>query len=336
MKHLNSYLVSAMRKGCLIGVASLFVLAVAERASADVPQVVVPGKGHRYIVWLPPWVIHTGTKPPLTDADITRYCGAAQTFAEGIWRVTNGRHRIFQVEFNYGKKPARYDVLWSRYHGVPSAAGNSFWMYDMITGAGSTHTEKSLGKPDSPSFKETCDSESCIQTYCPPGLTIKETSNVHREICVDANGNSPLRRATTLGWYMVHEASHSHYNMPDEYFTDSSDPILYGFGICANPTDWNTSVMATRADYWCDKHTHLHKRFVGTGVDSPFVGTKTVAMQMKGGVWTQAKGMWADLASYNPGPAIDQARSAHGSRCQPTSSACSPGTSSPALCSTTW
>jgi hypothetical protein len=295
-----------MRKRGGIGFGALLcVVGATAPAFADIPQVVVAGKGHRYIVWLEPKAKNGVDVPPLTQADTTRYCGAAQGFAERLWKVTNGRHRIFQVEFNYGSAPMRYDVHWRRYQGVANAfpGGGLFDMYDAKTEARHTWTE---GPSGIPGVKETCANGVCIQAACPPGLTIQDVKDeVNRELCVDANGNSPLEPATTVAFTLAHELSHSHYALPDEYFDDESNATLYGFRVCANTTDWHTSLMATHTDYWCDANTHLFERFVA----SPFVGQVKVTdtgAKAAGDVWTKAKKFWADLGNYNPGGPIAQ------------------------------
>jgi len=284
------------------------VAGIARTSSADVPEVVVAGKGHRYVVWLNPLLEDGVTKPALTDADITRYCGAAQGFAERMWRMTNGRHRIFQVEFNYGTKPMRNDIVWNRYHGTSHANGlgsKLFIMHDSITLARHTWSEGTQ-----PADHETCDASGiCIQANCPPGLTYTSSGSLNRELCVDQNGHSPLKPATEAAQTLAHELSHSHYNIDDEYFL-GMDPILYGFRICANPADWHTSIMATATDFWCDQNTHLFERKVGSSINSPFEGTKNVGnphLEELGSSWQQAQGFWADLASYKPGQAIPHA-----------------------------
>lgn len=285
-------------------------MGLAAPAFADIPQVVVAGKGHRYIVWLDPKAKDGVTVLPLTQQDMTRYCGAAQGFAQRMWKLTNGRHRIFQVEFNYGAAPARYDVLWSRYQGVAHALGlgsGRFYMFDAMTEARHTWSE---GPSGIPGVKESCTGNICIQAACPAGLTIQDVAGeTNRELCVDGNGTSPLEPATDAAYTLSHELSHSHYNLPDEYYNNELDATLYGFRVCANPVDWQTSVMATQTDFWCDANTHLFERFVA----SPFSGQQLVTdagVKSHGDVWSIAKKFWADLNSYNPGsPVAHQAGS---------------------------
>jgi hypothetical protein len=293
-------------RGRLGLLAFLVTLVASERALADIPQIVVAGKGQRYVVWLDPLLADGTTKPPLTDANILRYCGAAQGFAERMWRVTNGRHRVFQVEFNYGRPPMRNDIVWRRYHSPANASrgGGIFWMYDAITEALHSWSEGSTPGSD----REAClpDGSACIQANCPEGLTLQVTSDVNREICLDSNGTSPLEPATSASFVLAHEAAHSHYNLPDEYHPDSNDPVLYGFGVCVNP-DWRTSMMAARRlDLWCDVHTHLAGRTVASPY--PGIGNKQVTnLSGAANMWTEAQAFWADLASYDPGPSFTKA-----------------------------
>jgi hypothetical protein len=170
---------------------SFVVSGFALESAADVPEVVVAGKGHRYVVWLNPFAEDGVTKPPLTDADITRYCGAAEGFAQRIHRLTNGRHRIFQVEFNYGSQPMRHDIQWNRHNGTSFAPGlgsKIFYMHDAITLARHTWSEGSVPGADS----EKCDANSgvCVQADCPPGLIFDATGANARELCLDGNGNT--------------------------------------------------------------------------------------------------------------------------------------------------
>ena len=318
-----------MVKGLVASVVVFLVVGVGSRSFADVPRIVVPDRGHRYVVWLEP---NVGTeKPPLTDADRARYCAAAEGMARRIWATTNGRHRIFQVEFNYGDAPiGGYDIDWKRSPGTAhvSRLGQlPVFMYDARTDASHRWTEGPTPEAD----VETCrfptapDQAVCIQAICPDGFTVTSTGETNRETCQDANQHSPLETAAMAGYTLAHEASHSHYVIPDEYYDVEFDPapecmanpdqpqckVLYGIRICSNVDDWHTSMMATSTDFWCDINTHLLERHV----KSPFEGN--VIIQDPHGQtldsWTQAKASWADLASYDPGNPV-----AHVAGSQPT------------------
>ncbi len=298
------------------GLCGLGLILVTGAARADHPEIIVQGKGpngdttrsgHRYVVWLNPQVAD-GSVPPLTQADITYYCGSAQGFAERMWRITNGRHYVYQVQFVYGDAPMRYDVEWKRDDGV-ATGGNVIALNDAVVQAAHTWAEGAFpdGVTDTQTEHTLCSGGICIHAKCPDGFTIvPDPKWVNRERCVDSLGKAPLESVPESAFVFAHEAGHSKYDLLDEYFLDSAQPLFYGFRVCSNGPEWHTSVMGTRdADLWCDVNTHLTLH----AINGPFASGTSVGSSNAlnyGNQWDIAKKQWMDLMSYDPGPAFVQ------------------------------
>ena len=284
----------------LVGVGiSLF----AGAASADHPEI-VSDRGHKYIVWLRPQA-----NLPLLAENVTYYCGVAQGFARRMWQITNGRHYVWQVEYFYNSTApvGHYEVEWTRVNGV-ATGGGVIAMNDAVIQAKHTFSEGSDpdGITSTTNTRKECLDGICVTATCPETFTLVEDPSPfspNRERCLDPGGNAPLESLEDSAFVFAHEAGHSKYALPDEYFGNSSVPTLYGFRVCANPEEWHTSLMGSRdADLWCDVNTHLPGRFINT----PFSGTNFVTNPAPVNNWDIAKGQWMNLVSYEPGPAFTQ------------------------------
>jgi MYXO-CTERM domain-containing protein len=283
------------------GVVGMGITLVGGAALADHPEI-VSERGHKYIVWLRP-----DPNVPLLAENVSYYCGVAQGFARRMWKVTNGRHYVWQVEYFYNSTQpvGHYEVEWTRVDGV-ATGGSVIAMNDAVVQAAHTFSEGT--EPDgittTQNTRKECIGGLCVTATCPETFTLVEDPNAispNRERCINPDGNAPLERPEDSAFVFAHEAGHSKYDLPDEYFLNQSSHF-YGFRVCSNP-EWHTSLMGSReADLWCDANTHLVQRFINT----PFAGTTFVPNPTTTDMWTIAKTQWMNLMSYDAGPAFAQ------------------------------
>ena len=158
-----------------LGVVGLGMSLFSGAALAEHPEIIVNGKGHRYVVWLKP-TNPDGSVPPLLAENVTYYCSVAEGFARRMWQLTNGRHYVFQVEYHYDDQaPARYDVEWTRGDGV-ATGGSVIQMNDAVVQATHHWTEGSDpdGITETSSTRKVCSQGVCVHATCPDGFTIQD------------------------------------------------------------------------------------------------------------------------------------------------------------------
>jgi len=290
-------------KKVVVGLLGL-ALSFAGAAHAEHPEIEVDGKGQRYVVWLKPQAAD-GSIRPLTAENVTYYCSVAEGFAQRIYKLTNKRHNVFQVEYVYGDAPMRRDAEWTRDDAV-ATGGGVIQLADAVLQAVHTWSEGSDpdGVTNTASTRKECKGGVCITATCPSGFTIVPNSfSPNRERCKDSAGTVPLESIADAAFTFAHEAGHSKYSLQDEYFGDESNTILYGVRVCSNGPEWHTSLMSTRdADLWCDVNTHLFQRFVS----APFSGSHVISTAV-GNQWTRAITQFqSKLSDYDPGPPFVQ------------------------------
>jgi len=155
---------------------------------------------------------------------VTYYRSVAEGFAQRIFKLTNKRHNVFQVEYVSGDAPMRRDAEWTRADAV-ATGGGVIQLADAVLQA--VHTWSEGSDPDgvttTTSTRKECKAGVCINATCPSGFTIVPSSfSPNRERCKDSTGTVPLQAIENAAFTFAHDAGHSKYSLQDEYFTDEA------------------------------------------------------------------------------------------------------------------
>ena len=148
---------------------------------------------------------------------MTYYRSVAEGFAQRIFKLTNKRHNVFQVEYVSGDAPMRRDAEWTRADAV-ATGGGVIQLADAVLQAVYTWSEGSDpdGVTTTTSTRKECKAGVCINATCPSSFS------PNRERCKDSTGTVPLQAIENAAFTFAHDAGHSKYSLQDEYFTDEA------------------------------------------------------------------------------------------------------------------